>query len=410
MLAVGIPPVAANASNTVALVPASLIAAWAQRRELADAGPRRLPVLAALSLGGGIAGAVLLLLTSDRAFMALVPWLLLVATLLFALSPHLLALIRRGRPGHAGGLRLNAWTVLVLVPCLVYGGYFGAGLGIMLLAGLAVAGLEELRVANALKNGMSALVNGVAVAVFVSQGIVVWPAALTMMAGAALGGFAGARIARRLPQKLFRAIVIAVGSLLTLLVLRAPMTVPFATGRPADASRRPGPRRLRDPLPAAGQGRQHGPLHPAARRRLAGRHPPHRRRALVRARGRGRALAPPGRARGDRGADTPHRALDPARHLVPVPQPRHGAPGLRHRHDAALARHGRGGAGGGSLAPSWPCRRIGSPPTVPKQALQAPEELAIGLPAQPRGFPPCTVRRQWALSVPTWPSPEVAAP
>ena len=148
MLATGIPPVAANASNTVALVPASLIAAWGQRRELADAGPRRLPVLAALSLGGGITGAVLLLLTSDRAFMALVPWLLLVATLLFALSPHLLALIRRGRPVHAGGLRLNAWTVLVLVPCLVYGGYFGAGLGIMLLAGLAVAGLEELRVAH----------------------------------------------------------------------------------------------------------------------------------------------------------------------------------------------------------------------------------------------------------------------
>ena len=216
MLAVGVPPVAANASNTTALVPASLVAAWAQRRELVDAGPRRLPLLAVLSLGGGIAGAVLLLLTSDRAFMALVPWLLLAATLVFALSPHLLALIRRLRPGRGGGLHLDAWAVLVLIPCLIYGGYFGAGLGIMLLAGLALSGLEELRVANALKNGMSALVNGVAVAVFVSQGIVVWPAALTMMLGAALGGFAGARIARRLPQRVFRGIVIGVGSLLTL--------------------------------------------------------------------------------------------------------------------------------------------------------------------------------------------------
>jgi hypothetical protein len=216
MLAVGIPPVAANASNTTALVPASLVAAWAQRRELVDAGPRRLPALAGLSLGGGAAGAVLLLLTSDRAFMALVPWLLLIATLVFALSPHILALIRRARPGHGAGLHLNVWSVLILIPCLVYGGYFGAGLGIMLLAGLAVAGLEELRVANALKNGMSALVNGIAVVVFVSQGVVVWPAALTMMAGAALGGFAGARIARRLPQPIFRAIVIGVGSLLTL--------------------------------------------------------------------------------------------------------------------------------------------------------------------------------------------------
>jgi uncharacterized membrane protein YfcA len=99
---------------------------------------------------------------------------------------------------------------------MVYGGYFGAGLGIMLLAGFAVAGLEDLRVANALKNGLSGLVNGVAVGIFVSQGIVVWPATLAMMAGAALGGFAGAGIARRLPQPVFRAVVIAVGSLLTL--------------------------------------------------------------------------------------------------------------------------------------------------------------------------------------------------
>ncbi len=85
----------------------------------------------------------------------------------------------------------------------------------MLLAGLAVSGLDELRVANALKNGMSALVNSVAVAIFISQGLIVWPATLAMMAGAALGGFAGAKIARRLPQRLFRAIVITVGSLLT---------------------------------------------------------------------------------------------------------------------------------------------------------------------------------------------------
>ena len=216
MLAVGIPPVAANASNATALVPASLVAAWAQRRDLADAGLRRLPVLALLSIVGGVTGAVLLLVTSDAAFMVAVPFLLLVATALFALSPRLLTLVRAARTtGQGGGLKLNAWTVVVLLPCLVYGGYFGAGLGIMLLAGLAVSGLDELRVANALKNGMSALVNSVAVAIFVSQGLVVWPATLAMMAGAALGGFAGAKIARRLPQRLFRAIVIGVGSLLT---------------------------------------------------------------------------------------------------------------------------------------------------------------------------------------------------
>jgi uncharacterized membrane protein YfcA len=215
MLAVGIPPVAANASNATALVPASLVAAWAQRRDLADAGLRKLPVLALLSVAGGVAGAVLLLVTSDDAFMVAVPFLLLVATALFAFSPRLLAMLRARRPTQGGGLKLTAWAMAILIPCVVYGGYFGAGLGIMLLAGLALSGLDELRVANALKNGMSALVNSVAVAIFISQGLIVWPATLAMMAGAALGGFAGARIARRLPQRLFRAVVIGVGSLLT---------------------------------------------------------------------------------------------------------------------------------------------------------------------------------------------------
>ena len=194
MLAVGIPPVAANASNATALVPASLVAAWAQRRDLADVRSWLLG-LALLGLVGGAGGAVLLLVTSDRTFLALVPWLLLSATLLFALSPRLLAWLRARRGEHgpgAGRLRFSTGTLLILSVCTVYGGYFGAGLGIMLLAGLALAGLEDLRVANALKNGLSALVNGVAVALFVTQGIVVWPATLTMMLGAALGGFAGA--------------------------------------------------------------------------------------------------------------------------------------------------------------------------------------------------------------------------
>ncbi|MEK0082887.1 sulfite exporter TauE/SafE family protein [Benzoatithermus flavus] len=214
MLAVGIPPVTANASNTTALVPASLVAAWAQRRDLADI-ERMLPILGLFGLAGGAAGAVLLLVTSDRAFMVLVPFLLLVATLLFAFSPRILTAVRARHATHQGGLRLSPGVVLLLLAVMIYGGYFGAGLGIMLLAGLAIAGLEELRVANAVKNGVSALVNGVAVAIFIFQGVVVWPAALTMMAGAALGGFAGARIARRLPQRIFRIIVIGVGALLT---------------------------------------------------------------------------------------------------------------------------------------------------------------------------------------------------
>jgi uncharacterized protein len=212
MLAVGIPPVAANASNTVALFPASLIAAIALRRELATTR-RHLPRLVLIGLGGGVAGAALLLATPDRAFLVVVPWLLLLATLMFALSPRLLGWARYR---HAvPGFRLGSAMLLLVAVCAVYGGYFGAGVGIMLMAGLTVAGLDDPHAANALKNLMAAAINGVAVLVFVADGTVVWPAALVMLAGAAAGGLFGARVARRLPARLFRWLVIGVGSLLT---------------------------------------------------------------------------------------------------------------------------------------------------------------------------------------------------
>lgn len=213
MLAVGIPPVAANASNTVALAPASLVAALAQRRDLADLGPRLGRLVGLVTLGGAI-GAFVLLATSDRAFMVLVPFLLLAATLLFAFSPRLLAVIRRHQP-HDGHLHAGPPTMLAVLAAAVYGGFFGAGLGILLLATLSLAGLDRLSTANAVKNLLSAAVYAIAVVIFVAQGVVVWWATLVMLIGASLGGFAGARLARRLPQPLFRAIVIAVGSLLT---------------------------------------------------------------------------------------------------------------------------------------------------------------------------------------------------
>ena len=212
MLAVGIPPVAANASNTVALFPASLVAAIALRRELAVTR-RHLPRLVLIGLIGGIAGAVLLLATPDRAFLALVPWLLLLATLAFAFSPRLLAWARRH---HAdSGFRLGPAMLLLVAACAIYGGYFGAGVGIMLMAGMTVAGLDDPHAANALKNLMAAAINGVAVLVFIVDGTVVWPAALVMLAGAVTGGLFGARVAQRLPPRLFRWLVIGVGSLLT---------------------------------------------------------------------------------------------------------------------------------------------------------------------------------------------------
>ena len=214
MLLTGIPPVAANASNTVALVPASIAAAWSLRRELAAVRRHLLP-LGLIGAVGGVLGAVLLLTTSNRIFMTLVPFLLLLATALFAASPRLLALSRARRPERAG-FRLAPGTFAVLAFCAVYGGYFGAGVGIIMLAGLSLAGLDDVRVANALKNALAATINGVSVVVFVSQNAVVWPASLTMLAGALAGGFAGARLSQHLPVRAFRALVITVGSFLTI--------------------------------------------------------------------------------------------------------------------------------------------------------------------------------------------------
>ena len=213
MLLTGIAPVAANASNTVALVPASIAAAWSLRRELASVR-RHLLRLASIGAVGGVVGAILLLTTSDRTFMTLVPFLLLLATILFAASPRLLAMSRAHRPERSG-FKLGPATLAVLVFCAVYGGYFGAGIGIIMLAGLSLAGLDDVRAANALKNALAAVINGVSVIIFVSQGAVVWPASLTMLCGALAGGVVGARLSQRLPVRVFRALVITVGALLT---------------------------------------------------------------------------------------------------------------------------------------------------------------------------------------------------
>lgn len=213
MLATGIPAVMANASNTAALAPGSFAAAWTQRKELAAVRPV-LGRLILLGTSGGVAGAVLLLITPDQAFLALVPFLLFGATLLFALSPRILRAVRARRP-EGGGFRLGTGPLAILAFCAVYGGYFGAGLGIMMLAGLGVAGLDDMRIANALKNALAALINSVSVVVFVAQGVVAWPATLVMLAGAVAGGLVGARLARRLPARVFRFTVIAVGAALS---------------------------------------------------------------------------------------------------------------------------------------------------------------------------------------------------
>ena len=219
LLAVGLPPVVANASNSVALWPGSLSGAWAYRQELARYRRYLLPMGAA-SLLGGAAGGLLLLLAGDARFSALIPWLLAFATLLFAFSPQLSRALRQIRPAgqtqaggsHGAGSPVG-WGVQLLVS--VYGGFFGAGMGILMMASLAIGGHEDVQHINALKNILSAVIYSVTVMTFVVAGAVSWPHTLAMLVTASLGGYWGARMARKIQGPWLRRLVIAVGGALT---------------------------------------------------------------------------------------------------------------------------------------------------------------------------------------------------
>ncbi|RJG01135.1 sulfite exporter TauE/SafE family protein [Noviherbaspirillum sedimenti] len=211
LLAVGVPPVVANASNSVALWPASLSGAWAYREELARYKRYLIP-LGIVSLIGGAAGGLLLLNIQDATFSRLIPWLLLFATLLFAFSGKISGWLRgaqAGQPRNSVGA-LGGHAVVS-----VYGGFFGAGMGILMLASLAIAGHDDVHEINAIKNLLSAVIYSVTVLTFVIAGAVDWPYTLLMAATAILGGYLGARFARRIPAQWLRRFIIAVGFCLT---------------------------------------------------------------------------------------------------------------------------------------------------------------------------------------------------
>ncbi len=210
LLFAGVGSISANATSTVALWPGSVASAVAFRGELRH--ERRLfLVLGAASLAGGLAGALLLLHTPQRAFDALIPWLLLAATLVFAFGP----LVTRRLRGHARPSR-SLWPfALVQLVVAVYGGYFGGGIGIMMLAAFSAMGMEDLHAMNGLKAVLGALINGVAVVTFLAHRIVDLPLALLMVAGSILGGYGGARLSKRVDAKVLRGVVICVGAGLT---------------------------------------------------------------------------------------------------------------------------------------------------------------------------------------------------
>ena len=208
----GVEPIAANATNTVALWVGVTASTGAYRRHL-DLSRRVMIPMVITSLIGGVAGAFLLLKTPAQTFLHVLPWLMLGATLLFVLGPRL----SRSTNGLSADISTRALafaTVFELVVA-VYGGYFGGGIGILNLAMLAVVGMTDIHAMNALKVVLGGIINGVAVVTFIVAGAVVWKQAGVMIAGAMLGGYAGAHYAQKLPQQWIRAFVIAVGTGMT---------------------------------------------------------------------------------------------------------------------------------------------------------------------------------------------------
>lgn len=210
LLGLGLPAIAANATSTVAIWPGSLGSIWGFRRELQSV-PARMRWLAVPAVLGGIGGALLLRITPLSLFRALVPFLILFATILFTVQAPIqrrLASVRGSTP------RGKSWIAAVMLGQFavgVYGGYFGAGMSIMMLTALALMGMDDILKMNAMTSFLSLCTNGVASILFAVAHMVVWPYVFAMMAAALVGGYAAAGAARRIGKKRVRQLVILVG-------------------------------------------------------------------------------------------------------------------------------------------------------------------------------------------------------
>jgi uncharacterized membrane protein YfcA len=205
LIALGIPPIAANVTNTVALCPGYLGGVIGQWRDLAGQGRRLLLLLPAAAIGG-IVGGILLLRTSDEAFEALIPALIIGACILLALQDPVRAFLLR----RTGALRLG-WAIVPVLLAAVYGGFFGAGLSVIFLAVLGLTISDTLTRLNALKQAMSLVVNVAAALLFVGAAEIVWPAAAAMAVGTLIGGAGGGRLASVVSASALRRIVIVAG-------------------------------------------------------------------------------------------------------------------------------------------------------------------------------------------------------
>jgi len=206
LIAAGLSPIIANTTTTVALLPGTITSAFACLPQLATVR-EHLGSRVFVALAGGFAGAALLLWSGNTVFFYVVPWLLGAATLLFTFSRHLVATVRETQKPR------GAWQLLTMeFGSAVYGGYFGAAIGILLIASMAIGGQNDMQSINAQRNFLVVFINGIAAVVFVLRGMVNWPVALVVMAGAIAGGYLGARLAKYLPNSWMRRVVTAAGA------------------------------------------------------------------------------------------------------------------------------------------------------------------------------------------------------
>jgi uncharacterized membrane protein YfcA len=209
----GVPSIIANATSTVALCPGVLASAWAYRNEV---GSLKIPLKPAVvvSIAGGIVGALLLLFTAQKTFDVIIPWLLLAATIAFAAGPRVTKAVRRK-------LWIGPRTLIVAQFLLgVYGGYFGGAVGIIMLAVWSLAGLRDIHAMNAGRTLLGGIMNAAAIVCFIIAGKVLWPQTSMMLAAAVVGGYIGARLARRVNPSLIRAAIIVVSVLVTIAFFR----------------------------------------------------------------------------------------------------------------------------------------------------------------------------------------------
>jgi len=206
--------VIANATSTIALFPGSLAAVWGYRHDLKGTRSSVLPLLLP-SLVGGALGTWLVVSYPAKAFMLAVPWLILLATLLFMLQPLISQWTGIGKPHETPSLGTRFGIVGFQFLVALYGGYFGAGIGILMLSSLALMGSSDIHRMNAMKTLLASLINGTSVALFIWQQKVNWQLAMPMIVAGIIGGFFGATVARKLNKNHIRYSVIAIGLLVS---------------------------------------------------------------------------------------------------------------------------------------------------------------------------------------------------